>query len=191
MEPTDYKDNIRLLKQAIIEKVKDLESISDSYKEQISLDSQLFEQYNLLPDFKKIYDKDYLNSLFHLRNLVERDILVSDLTKLEESKKNGMLESYLENILYEHGNCAVSDPSDKHIQSFYLSKNEINKFYICNERITFFSGVSFYFERDTKKLYEYSKINGRSIKLGELILSNISIKEAKLRLKNSDSYKIE
>ncbi|MCW1294708.1 MAG: hypothetical protein OH338_03820 [Candidatus Parvarchaeota archaeon] len=184
MATVTYNERFDSLVFEITEKAKKLDSITKIPTEQVSTDSQSFEMYGMLPDFKKIYRKDYINSLFLLRKLVGRDILVSDLKKLSESKKNGIMQSYLEGILEENGNCAVESKYNHSIDYFLPARNEINKFYISNERITFFSGTSFYFEKSSGKFYDFSRINENEAKLGELILKNISQEERQLRLKN-------
>lgn len=171
------------LASIIIEKAKKIDIITKNAAEQVSIDSNSFKMYSMLPDFDNIYKKDYIDSLFLLRNLVGKDILISDLKTLAESRQNGTLESYLEGILKENGNCAVQNRYNDSIDYFLYVRNEINKFYISNERITFFSGSIFYFEKGSRKFYNYSKINEKEAKLGELILKNISEGEIQLRLK--------
>ncbi|MCL4376141.1 hypothetical protein M1558_01460 [Candidatus Parvarchaeota archaeon] len=184
MAVTTYNEKFNYLVFVITEKAKKLDSITKVPVEQVSTDSESFEMYGMLPDFENIYRKDYIDSLFLLRNIVGKDILVSDLKKLAESKKSGTLQSYLEEILEENGNCAVQNKHNCSIDYFLPARNEINKFYISNERITFFSGPSFYFEKSSGKFYDYSNINEKEAKLGELILKNISQGELQLKLKN-------
>ena len=183
MAVNDYNTKVKLLKQVITTNTKNLEGLSNTFKEQVSLDSRLFERYELLPDFEKITDKDYLNSLFRLRNLIGKDILVSDLEKLSNQRKNGMLESYLEDISQEAGNCSVCNRYNNSIEYFLPVKSEINKFYISSKRITFFSGASFYFEKRNGKFYEFQEIDKKEVKLGELILSAIAREELNIRFK--------
>ncbi|MCL5976262.1 MAG: hypothetical protein M1580_01550 [Candidatus Parvarchaeota archaeon] len=184
MAALTYNERFNSLVFVITEKAKKLDSITKMPAEQVSTDSQSFEMYGMLPDFEKIYRKDYVDSLFLLRRLVGKDILVSDLKKLAESKKSGALQSYLEGILKENGNCVVQNKYNGSIDYFFPVRNEINKFYISSERITFFSGPSFYFEKSSGKFYDYSRIGENEVKLGELILKNISEEEQRLKLKN-------
>lgn len=184
MAAVTYDEKVSSLVFALKEKVKKLDSIVKIPTEQVSTDSLSFEKCGMLPDFEKIYRKDYIDSLFLLRSLVGKDILVSDLKKLAESKKSGVLESYLEGVIKENGNCVVENKYDGSIDYFLPARNEINKFYISNERITFFSGPGFYFEKSSGKFYDYSRISEKEVKLGELILKNISQEEMQLKLKN-------
>lgn len=181
MDVTSYNARMNPLISILTEKAKRVDSIIHAPAEQVSTDSQCFENYGMLPDFDKIHDKEYTDSLFLLRTLIGKDILVSDLKKLNESKKSGMLESYLEGIRRENGNCAVCNRYSNSIEYFFPVRDEINKFYICGERITFFSGVSFYFEKSTGNFYEFQRIDKHDVKLGELILSVISRKEPGIR----------
>ncbi|MEM0143863.1 MAG: hypothetical protein QXL94_07990 [Candidatus Parvarchaeum sp.] len=185
MSGMKYREKLGPLVFIIKEKTRTLDSIIKAQIEQVSLDSQSFEKYGLLPNFKKIYEEEYIDSLFLLRKLVGRDILVSDLKKLEGSRKNGTFKSYLDGVLKESGNCAVYNNDKGLIEYFLPVRNEINKFYISNERITFFSGASFYLEKSTRNFYDYSKINEQEVKLGELILSRISQEEANIKDKKS------
>ncbi|MGC8533341.1 MAG: hypothetical protein ACP5MV_01785 [Candidatus Parvarchaeum sp.] len=184
MVAVTYDEKVSPLVFAIKEKAKKLDSLVKTPAEQVSTDSLSFETCGMLPDFEKIYRKDYINSLFLLRTLVGKDILVSDLKKLAESKKSGMLESYLEGVIKENGNCAVENKYNGSIDYFLTARNEINKFYISSERITFFSGAGFYFDKRLGKFYDYSRISEKEVKLGELILKNISQEELQLKLKN-------
>ena len=179
-----YDEKLNSLVYIITEKAKKIDSIMKNAAEQVSIDSKSFETYDMLPDFDNIHKNDYIDSLFLLRKIVGKDILVSDLKTLAESRQNGTLESYLEGILKENGNCAVKNRYNSSIDYFLHARNEINKFYISDERITFFSGLSFYFEKSSNKFYDYSNINEEEAKLGELILKNISQEELQLRSKN-------
>ena len=179
-----YNEKLNSLVYIITEKAKKVDSIIKNAAEQVSIDSKSFELYGMLPNFDNIHKKDYIDSLFLLRKIVGKDILVSDLKTLSESRQNGTLESYLDGILKENGNCAVKNRYNSSIDYFLHARNEINKFYISNERITFFSGPVFYFEKSSKKFYDYSKINEEETKLGEMILKNISQGEIQLRFKN-------
>ena len=179
-----YSEKLSFLIYILTEKAKRIDNIMKNAAEQVSIDSKPFELYGMLPDFVNIYKEDYVDSLFLLRKIVGKDILVSDLKTLSESRQNGTLESYLEGILKENANCAVQNRHDGSIDYFLTARNEINKFYISNERITFFSGPVFYFEKSSKKFYDYSKINEEETKLGEMILKNISQGEIQLRFKN-------
>jgi hypothetical protein len=189
MAVASYDKGLSYLVFIITEKAKNFDSIAKFPIEYVSVDSQSFETQGMLPNFENIYNKDYIDSLFLLRKRVGKDILVSDLKKLSDLKKSGMLESYLEGILKENANCALENKCNSSIDYFLPVRNEINKFYISNERITFFSGPSFYFEKESGKFYDYSQISEKEVKLGELILKNISEEEAKLRLKNDYSEK--
>jgi len=180
-----YTEKLNSLVYIITEKARKVDVLMKSAAEQVSIDSNCFEMYGMLPDFDNIHKSDYIDSLFMLRKIVGRDILVSDLKTLAESRQSGTLESYLDGILKENGNCAVKNRYNDSIEYFLHARNEINKFYISNERITFFSGPVFYFEKISKKFYDYSKITEEEAKLGELILKNISHGELQLKLKNS------
>ena len=49
MAVNDYNTKVKLLKQVITTNTKNLDGLSNTFKEQISLDSRLFERYELLP----------------------------------------------------------------------------------------------------------------------------------------------
>lgn len=187
MDLKKYNEKFNSLASLLLDKAKRLDAILQIPAEQVSIDSQSFEKYGLLPDFEKIYNKEYIDSLFLLRKFIGKDILVSDLIKLGESKKNGILDSYIKDIEQESRNSLVYNSSSNFIDYFLTVRNEINKFYISDERITFFSGASFYFERTDEKFYSFSKLNEKEVKLGELILSNISEEERKIKLKSSNN----
>ncbi len=77
MATVTYNERFDSLVFEITEKAKKLDSITKIPTEQVSTDSQSFEMYGMLPDFKKIYRKDYINSLFLLRKLVGIFVMLS------------------------------------------------------------------------------------------------------------------
>ncbi len=179
---SNYNEGVSALSRILDDKINILKKFSLNI-EQVSADFRSFEAYGMLPSFDKIYHEDYIASLFSLREKVGKDVLVSDLSYLKELNEKENLKGYFEGIYTENLNMVVYNKKDKSIELFLPQKLPLNKFYISNDRITFFSGVYFYFDRKGSKFYDYLNINEEDITSGELLLESISEEEKILYVK--------
>jgi hypothetical protein len=136
-----------------------------------------FEEHGMLPSFSRIKDPVYMDALFKIREDLGRDILVSDLAELQEARKSGKLESFLGVIKAESPNSFMLERKDGEVSDFLNMSESIKKFYISEDRITFFSGAPFYFDRSSKSFFDYKKITTDKVKVGELVLDEIAKQE--------------
>lgn len=184
MEPPGQRKNITSLGLLLNNKANVEDCKVKGTLGQIVIDSLCFEEYGALPGFDRIRDKSYIDSLFILRDYVGKDILVSDLKRLRELDKRGDIESYMTDKSRERCNSAVCDKNSGRMEYFMAQKNDIDKFYISSDRITFFAGINFYCRRNDGGLYEYSGLDREELTQGESFLEMVSVAEEGLVLKH-------
>ena len=175
-----YSSGLDSLVASLINKRSCLEKAAKDRPEMVSTDYMVFETHGLSPSFNKINEQSYLETLFEVKEKVGIDVLVSDLRELGEYKNLGKLDEFLQKINLESSNLSIFDKKSKEIANFVNFSEDIRKFYITDSRITFFSGIIFYFNKEDKKFYDYNKLQDEDKKFGEIVLSEISEQEYKL-----------